>query len=87
MVFADSAVPPSVSVQQKLDSVRDKRRNLFDAIPVPLIVTQALFGAIAVLPHRTRFGQHIYAIGGNLQAARFTGVQIVRVYSDNYFSP
>jgi ribose transport system permease protein len=37
-----------------------------------------LFAVVAVLLHRTRFGQHLYAIGGNREAARFTGIPIVR---------
>ena len=32
----------------------------------------------AVLLHSTRFGQHLYAIGGNREAARFTGIPLVR---------
>ena len=38
-----------------------------------------LFAAMAVLLHRTRFGQYAFAIGGNREAARFTGVPLVRV--------
>ena len=48
-------------------------------VPVPVVVMLLLFAAMAILLHRTRFGQHAYAIGGNREAARFTGVPIVRV--------
>jgi ribose transport system permease protein len=52
--------------------------RLFGVVPVPVIVMLTLFAVVAVLLHRTRFGQHLYAIGGNREAARFTGIPIVR---------
>ncbi|HPO99560.1 MAG TPA: ABC transporter permease [bacterium] len=52
--------------------------RLFGVIPVPVIVMLALFAAASVLLHRTRFGQHLYAIGGNREAARFTGIRLAR---------
>jgi ribose transport system permease protein len=47
-------------------------------IPVPLVVTLGAFLALGVLLHRTRFGQHLYAIGGNREAARYTGIPVRR---------
>ncbi|MHC4618963.1 MAG: ABC transporter permease [Planctomycetota bacterium] len=52
--------------------------RLFGVVPVPVVVMLSLFTLVAVLLHRTRFGQHLYAIGGNREAARFTGIPIVR---------
>lgn len=52
--------------------------RLFGVIPLPVIVMLLLFGFSAVLLHRTRFGQHLYAIGGNREAARFTGIPLAR---------
>ena len=46
-------------------------------LPLPVVVMIAVFAVTAVLLHRTRFGQHLYAIGGNREAARFTGIAIV----------
>jgi inositol transport system permease protein len=47
-------------------------------IPVPIMI----FGAVIVLTHLmlnyTRFGRHVYAIGGNETAARVSGVNIGR---------
>jgi ribose transport system permease protein len=45
---------------------------------VPVLVLVAAFVVTAVLLHRTRFGQHLYAIGGNREAARYTGIPIAR---------
>jgi len=53
--------------------------RLFDVVPVPVIVMLVLFFVTAVLLHRTSFGQHLYAIGGNRQAAKFTGISLVRI--------
>jgi ribose transport system permease protein len=48
-------------------------------VPVPVLVMLALFVLAAVLLHRTRFGQHLYAMGGNREAALFTGVPVARI--------
>ncbi|MGO8901828.1 MAG: ABC transporter permease [Isosphaeraceae bacterium] len=45
---------------------------------VPVMVVAAAFVVTAVLLHRTRFGQHLYAIGGNREAARYTGIPLAR---------
>ncbi|MEI7955682.1 MAG: ABC transporter permease [Verrucomicrobiota bacterium] len=47
-------------------------------LPLPVIVMLIVFALSTVLLHRTRFGQHLYAIGGNREAARFTGIAISR---------
>jgi len=52
--------------------------RLADTAPIPVIVMFLLFVAAAVLLHRTRFGQHLHAIGGNREAARYTGIPLVR---------
>jgi ribose transport system permease protein len=52
--------------------------RLFGLVPVPVLITLGAFLATAVLLHRTCFGQHLYAIGGNREAARFTGIRIAR---------
>jgi inositol transport system permease protein len=48
-------------------------------IPVPII----LLAIVAILAHvmlnSTRFGRHVYALGGNEQAARVSGINIGRV--------
>jgi ribose transport system permease protein len=53
--------------------------RLGGVIPVPVIIMLAIFVLAALLLHRTRFGQHLYAMGGNREAARFTGIPLVRV--------
>jgi ribose transport system permease protein len=48
-------------------------------VPVPVFITILWFALCWVLLNRTRFGRHVYAIGGNLEAARFAGIKIPRV--------
>lgn len=46
--------------------------------PVPILVMLILFAVPAVVLHFTRFGRHLYAIGGNSEAARLSGVPLAR---------
>ena len=64
-------VPESQSVFLDLGNGR-----IGDVVPVPVLVMLAVFLVMATLLHRTRFGQHLYAMGGNLEAARFTGISV-----------
>jgi ribose transport system permease protein len=66
-------VPASQEVFLKLGNAR-----VFGIVPVPVLVMVAAFLVTTVLLHRTRFGQHLYAIGGNREAARFTGIPLAR---------
>ena len=52
--------------------------RLFDIVPLPVLIMLVAFAATAILLHRTAFGQHLYAIGGNREAARFVGIQLGR---------
>ena len=47
-------------------------------LPFPVVLMVGVFAAGAILLHRTRFGQHLFAIGGNREAARYTGIAIGR---------
>jgi ribose/xylose/arabinose/galactoside ABC-type transport system permease subunit len=56
-------------------------------IPVPVVIMAILFAAGHVLLRQTAFGRHIYALGGNEEAARLSGIRVKRtkilVYSLN----
>src|SRR5262245_11556206 len=45
-------------------------------LPLPVVVMLVVFAGMAILLHSTRFGQHLFAIGGNREAARFTGIRV-----------
>jgi len=53
--------------------------RLWGVLPIPVLVMLTLFVLTAILLHRSRFGQHLYAMGGNREAARFTGIPLVRI--------
>ena len=45
-------------------------------IPVPVILALAVYVIAHVVLRRTRFGRYVYAIGGNEEAARLSGVPV-----------
>ncbi len=47
--------------------------------PVPVIIMLIVLITTALLMNNTRFGRHIYAVGGNIQAARFSGISVGKV--------
>lgn len=53
-------------------------------IPVPAIVVVVLALVTLLLLHQTRWGQWIYAIGGNVEAARRTGIPVNHVLISTY---
>ena len=48
-------------------------------IPNAAVLTLILYGAAHVLMTRMTFGRYIYAVGGNMEAARLSGVPVRRV--------
>jgi D-xylose transport system permease protein len=48
-------------------------------IPYSGILVGALFVCLTFMLNRTRFGRHIYAVGGNAEAARRAGIDVDRV--------
>jgi len=48
-------------------------------IPVSLLLFLVVFAAALALLQRTRFGLHLYAVGGNDLAARLSGIDVDRV--------
>ena len=48
--------------------------RLWGAIPIPAIVWLAVFIITIILANRTKFGRVSYAIGGNEEAARLSGI-------------
>ncbi|MCM8712088.1 ribose ABC transporter permease [Clostridium sp. SYSU_GA19001] len=48
-------------------------------VPLPVIYTVIFFIAVSYMMNRTQFGRHIYALGGNKEAAKFSGININKV--------
>jgi ribose transport system permease protein len=51
----------------------------FLGIPMPVWISATLVGVFVVLTRLTRFGRHLYAVGGNERAARLTGLPVDRI--------
>jgi len=45
-------------------------------VPIPVIILLAMAGLAAIVLNRTRFGRYVYAIGGNEDAARASGINV-----------
>lgn len=52
---------------------------LFNVIPYPILITIVILIVMVILLSKTKFGRAIYAIGGNAEAARFSGINIKKV--------
>lgn len=48
-------------------------------IPIPILILVGVAIAAHIMLNNTRFGRHIYAIGGNEQAARISGLNVGRI--------
>jgi len=51
----------------------------FLGMPMPVWIMLALTAVFVVVTKRTRFGRHLYAVGGNERAARLTGLNVGRI--------
>jgi D-xylose transport system permease protein len=52
--------------------------SAYEGIPVPVLLVVLLAWLFSVLAHHTPFGRHLYAIGGNREAAFYSGIDIGR---------
>jgi len=48
-------------------------------LPIPVIADILAAIALIFILYRTKFGRHVYAIGGNREAARYAGVDVKKV--------
>jgi len=48
-------------------------------VPTPVIILIVVLIITGLIMNRTKIGRYIYAVGGNAQAARFSGINVARV--------
>ena len=53
-------------------------------VPIPSIIMIVVFVASHIVLTQTRFGRHVYAVGGNKEAARLAGIRTSRVFVQVY---
>jgi ribose transport system permease protein len=49
----------------------------FFFIPLPIIYMLVFFVVLSYVLNQTRLGRHIYAIGGNIEAAKYSGINVL----------
>jgi ribose transport system permease protein len=54
-------------------------RGYFLGIPVPVLLMLVIFGLLMFVLRKTTFGRHTYAIGGNEEASRLSGLRVDRI--------
>ncbi len=54
-------------------------KGYFLGIPVPVVTTAFAFGILYFIMHKTTFGRRVYAVGGNEDASRLSGINVDRV--------
>ncbi len=50
--------------------------NSYQGVPVPVLILLVILGVFTVIAKQTVFGRHIYAVGSNTEATRFSGVNV-----------
>jgi ribose/xylose/arabinose/galactoside ABC-type transport system permease subunit len=60
------------------------RHNFFDILPANTLIFIALAVFVFFLLNRSKFGRHLYAIGGNPQAAAYVGIRVNRTRVISY---
>ncbi|WP_266160299.1 sugar ABC transporter permease [Dyella silvatica] len=53
--------------------------NHYGGVPLPVILLIGLLAVFTYIGSQTVIGRHIYAVGGNLEATRLSGVNVTRV--------
>ncbi|ARJ50736.1 ABC transporter permease [Staphylococcus lutrae] len=54
-------------------------KGYFFGVPVPAVTMTLVFIILFIILHRTTFGRHTYAIGGNETAALISGIKVTRI--------
>jgi D-xylose transport system permease protein len=53
--------------------------NADRGLPLAVVILVGFVGAFSFITTRTKFGREIYAVGGNAEAARRSGIRVARV--------
>ena len=68
-------VPPALIFLVVAICNRDEVRG----VPLALLIMLAALFVLTFLAKRTTFGRHVYAVGGNAEAARRAGINVARI--------
>jgi ribose transport system permease protein len=68
----------AVSIQGKVEGFVEVGTGYLGPVPIPVLLAFLLFGLFYYVLHHMILGRYIYAIGGNIQAARLSGLAVDR---------
>ena len=69
----------AVSIQGSVDSFIEIGTGHWGPIPIPVLIAFLLLALFFYVLHYTTFGRYVYAVGGNPQAARLSGLPVDRI--------
>lgn len=72
-------VSESISIRGFSDSFKAIGQANIGRIPLPVFIMLTLLIICSVLMNRTYFGQYVYALGGNSEAANLAGINVRRM--------
>jgi D-xylose transport system permease protein len=58
--------------------------NAYEGVPVPVLLMLALMVVFNFISTKTVFGRHVYAVGGSVEAAHLSGVNVRKVVLGNF---
>ena len=69
----------AVSIQGAVDSFIEIGTGHLGPLPIPVLIAFLLLVLFFYVLHYTTFGRYVYAVGGNPQAARLSGLPVNRI--------
>ncbi|CAH0446704.1 Xylose transport system permease protein XylH [Ralstonia syzygii subsp. syzygii] len=53
--------------------------NQANGVPLPVLILLVMLAVFSYVATQTVFGRHVYAVGGNMEATRLSGVNVARI--------
>ena len=78
-VICKTTIPPFIVTLATMNIARGLAKVYTGGSPVPVIIMIIAIIITALMMNKTKLGRHIYAVGGNTQAAEFSGIKVARV--------
>ena len=72
------------SISSTSDTFNSIGNSYVGPIPIPIIIMIVIMAFCSILLNRTRFGRRMYAVGGNRDAAKYTGINVKGVTQTVY---
>lgn len=79
-------VTGAVSIQSQYPAFAELGTGFTGPIPNTVIIAAVLYGIVFYVLNHTTFGRKLYAVGGNAEAARLSGVPVERIKMIVYIS-